>query len=132
MPPNTIEPFYLSLDILEVFLAKDSFLDGKNLTIADILVAVSVLMVDTFAPQSIEKHPKILAWLKRIRETAPAFYEINAKKLQQFKQLFLAWNHNSWLLVKENGLLFFRYSINKYKQFYIDCHVRANHCNSFT
>lgn len=62
MPPNTIEPVYLSLDILEVFLAKDSFLVGKNLTIADISVAISFLMLDIFAPQSIEKHPKILAW----------------------------------------------------------------------
>lgn len=85
-----IESFKSSFDILEAFLATDPFLVGQNLTIADISVALTVLMIDIFAPLNTEKHPKTLAWLKRVRETVPVFDEINAEKLEEFKQIFLS------------------------------------------
>lgn len=64
---NTIIAAY---DVLESFLATDSFLVGSNLTIADVCVS---LFIPLFVPIRAEKYPKIMAWLNRVQKTIPFF-----------------------------------------------------------
>lgn len=90
IPQDRVELIYNAYDILEAFLATDPFLVGNSLTIADISVANSVLPLEFYAPLQTDKHPKILAWLDRIRQTIPIFDEINAKPIQEFRQLLQA------------------------------------------
>lgn len=87
IPEDKIEPMYAAYDILEVFLAKDPFLVGNNLTIADISVSITVLLLQVYAPVMETKYPKITAWLKRISKTIPFFDELNASSTEQYGQM---------------------------------------------
>lgn len=84
---DKIDPIYAAYEILEAFLATDQFLVGNQLTIADISVAVTVLPLEIYAPLQSEKHPKILAWLNRVKETIPFFDEMNAKHVEGYRQM---------------------------------------------
>lgn len=87
MPQDRIDPIYIAYDILEAFLASDPFLVGKNLTIADISVSVTLLPLGIYAPLQAEKHSKIIAWLKRVSQTIPFFDEVNLKCVEDVRQL---------------------------------------------
>ncbi|XP_055295227.1 glutathione S-transferase D7-like [Sitodiplosis mosellana] len=87
VPQDRIDPIYMAYDILEAFLASDPFLVGKILTIADISVSVTLLPLGIYAPLQNEKHPKIIAWLKRVSQTIPFFDEVNLKYVEEVRQL---------------------------------------------
>lgn len=87
VPQEKIELMYTSYEILEKLLATDPFLVGKHLTIADISLSVSVNALEIFAPLKPDKHPKILAWLKRISQTVPFFDEVNLKCVEQVREI---------------------------------------------
>lgn len=87
IPQDKVDPMYAAYEILEKFLASDLFLVGNQLTIADISAAVTLLLLEVYAPLQNDKHPKILAWLKRIRETIPFFDEINLSSTDQYRQM---------------------------------------------
>lgn len=74
---DKVDDMYSSLDILETFLGTNAYLAGDNWTIADVSVANTILLLQFYAPLSIEKHSKILAWLDRIEQNVPYFAEIN-------------------------------------------------------
>lgn len=76
-------------DTLEVFLASDPFLVGQNLTIADICIAGNVLVVGIYSSLQADKHPNIVAWLKRVNETIPFFNEMHGKCLEEVRQMIL-------------------------------------------
>lgn len=84
-----IDTIYLAYDILEAFLASDEFLVGKTLTIADISNAVTVILLETYAPLKTEKNSKIIDWLKRVRQTIPFFDEINMKPSDDYRQMIV-------------------------------------------
>lgn len=87
IPQNKIDPMYSAFEILEAFLANDPFLVGKQLTIADISAAISVLVLEIYAPLQADKHPKIVAWLNRVKQTIPFFDDVNAKEVEGYRQL---------------------------------------------
>lgn len=87
VPQEKIDLIYTAYDVLEAFLASDPFLVGKNLTIADISVSVTLLPLGIYAPLQAEKHTKILDWLKRISQTIPFFDEVNLKCVEDVRQL---------------------------------------------
>lgn len=74
---DKVDEMYTSLDILEIFLGPNAYLVGNDWTIADISVANTILLLQFYAPLSIGKYPKILAWLDRIDRNVPHFAEIN-------------------------------------------------------
>lgn len=73
-----LEHFGKSYDILESFLKTDPFLVGDTLTIADITVAITILSMEYYVPIKADKYPKIVAWLKRTKDSTPVFDEVNA------------------------------------------------------
>jgi len=87
VPQDKVEQMYTAYDILETFLASDPFLVGKQLTIADICTSLTVLLLEVYAPLKSDKHPKILAWLKRIRENIPFFDELNSSSVDQYRKM---------------------------------------------
>ncbi|XP_031625775.1 glutathione S-transferase 1-like [Contarinia nasturtii] len=87
IPQDKITPMYAAYDILEAFLATDPFLVGNHLTIADISVSITALLLEVYAPIPSDKYPKITAWLKRISKTIPFFDELNASSTEQYRQL---------------------------------------------
>lgn len=88
IPQEKTDPMYAAYDILEAFLATDPFLVGDALTVADISVACTLTSLHKlYAPLSAEKHPKILAWLKRIKETVEFFDEMNTKYVDEYYEL---------------------------------------------
>lgn len=84
-----VDSIYAAYDILEIFLASDLFLVGSSLTLADISVSATVILLETYAPLQSDKHSKILAWLKRLSQTISFFDEINTKYANEFRQLIL-------------------------------------------
>lgn len=93
--PDAVDAIYASLDILESLLATDPFLAGNHLTIADIHVATTVISGELYAPLKADKHPKMLAWFKRLRQTVPEFDEVNAHIVPKFNGLILdVWEKN--------------------------------------
>lgn len=87
IPQEKIDPMIAAFDILESFLASDPFLVGQNLTIADISIAITIPFLERYAPLSIDKHAKMLAWLNRVNETIPFFDEMNGKYKKQYHDL---------------------------------------------
>lgn len=87
VPQDSVELMYTAYDILEAFLASDPFLVGNQLTIADISTSLTLLLLEVYAPLKSDKHPKILAWLKRIREKIPFFDELNSSCVDQYRKL---------------------------------------------
>lgn len=88
IPQDKIEPMYAAYDILETFLKSDPFLVGKNLTLADICVALTILLLGgVYAPLQADKYPQILSWLSRVSQTIPFFDELNAKYTDVYRQL---------------------------------------------
>lgn len=90
MPQENIDLIYTAYDILESFLASDPFLVGNSLTIADISVAVTVILLETYAPLQSDKHSRIFTWLKRLSSTISFFDEINTKHANEYQQLILS------------------------------------------
>lgn len=84
---NFVDPIYAAYEILEAFLAKDPFLVGNKLTIADISVMNTVLSIEIYAPLKSDKYPKILAWLKRSREAIPFFDELKLSDIEEYRTL---------------------------------------------
>lgn len=80
-----VEPIYLAFEILERFLATDPYLVGNHLTIADISVATTVWALQIYAPLKPDEHPKIVAWLERIKKEIPIFVEINAEPVEKLR-----------------------------------------------
>lgn len=90
VPQDKIDQLYASYEILEAFLANDSFLVGNSLTIADVCAAINVISSDgLYAPLQADKHPNILAWLNRIKQTITFFDELNEQSVKDYRQLFL-------------------------------------------
>ncbi|XP_055295226.1 glutathione S-transferase 1-like [Sitodiplosis mosellana] len=89
IPQDKIDPIYAAFDILEAFLSSDPFLVGQNLTIADISVAVTILPLEIYAPLKADKHPKILAWLNRVRQTIPFFDEMNVSLTKEYRDMLM-------------------------------------------
>lgn len=87
VPQDKIDLVSNIFDILEAFLAHDPFLVGQQLTIADICSSLSVLMLKMYVPLTIDKFPKIVAWLNRINDEIPWFEEMNGKYTEQYRQL---------------------------------------------
>lgn len=87
VPEEKLEPIRSAYDILEAFLASGPFLVGKHLTIADISVAVTAISTDYYVPIKADKHPNIVAWLKRVRESIPVFDEVNAVCVKGLNEL---------------------------------------------
>lgn len=87
IPRDKIDQIIAVYDTLETFLASDPFLVTDRVTIADICCAVTVLTLDVFGPIQQRKHPKILAWIQRVREATPVFDEINTRALNDFRTL---------------------------------------------
>lgn len=86
VPTEKIEPIYAAYDTLEAFLATDPFLVGNQFTIADISVANTVLPLEIYAPLKPNRHPKVLAWLKRVQESVPHFNEVNGNLIEAYRQ----------------------------------------------
>lgn len=82
IPASMVDPIYVAFEILERFLASDPFLVGNHLTIADISVATTVSALQIYAPLKPDDHPKILAWLKRVKREIPFFDEVNAEPIE--------------------------------------------------
>lgn len=90
-PQSKIKLIYASYEILETFWVTDTFLVQNILTVADISVACSVTALNAiYAPLSAVKHPKILAWLKRVEDTVQFFDEWNFKYLIEYRDLMLS------------------------------------------
>lgn len=87
IPQDKVDPIYAAYEILEAFLVKDPFLVGNKLTIADICVATTILLLEVYAPLKTDKHPKTLDWLKRVRQTIPFFDELNLSSTDQYRSL---------------------------------------------
>lgn len=89
IPQDKIDPIYAAYGILERFLAIDPFLVGNHLTIADVSVAVTVVTLKIFAPLKSDEHPKILAWLDRVKQAIP-FFEEMTENAEIYRQLIHA------------------------------------------
>lgn len=50
-------------------------------------MAVAVLSLEIFAPLQSDKHPKILAWSNRVKQTIPIFDEMNTKFVEGYRQI---------------------------------------------
>lgn len=87
VPQDKIDLVASGFEFLEAFLAEDPFLVGKHLTIADICSALSVPFLGIYVPLTIEKYPKIVAWLNRVKQAIPWFEEMNEKYTEQYRQL---------------------------------------------
>lgn len=97
IPEAMVEPIYVAFEILERFLATDPYLVGNHLTIADVSVATTVWALQIYAPLKPDEHPKIAAWLERIKTEIPIFAEINADPVEKLRRFM----HN---LMKRNKL----------------------------
>lgn len=95
VPQENIDLIYAAYEILEAFLTLDPFLVNDSLTLADISVSVTVILLETYAPLQAEKHSNILAWLKRMSQTIPFFDEINNKHADEYRQLLLTTLENN-------------------------------------
>lgn len=89
IPQDKLDAIQKAYNILELFLVSDPFLVGQNLTIADISAATSVLALETYAQVNANKHPNIIAWLHRVRETIPFFDEINGETTKSLREILL-------------------------------------------
>lgn len=87
IPKETIDKIFDALAILEAFLATDLFLVGDSVTIADISLACTVTSISIYAAATPDKHPKILAWLERIKQAVPIFDEMNTKYVEEYHQM---------------------------------------------
>lgn len=83
---DKIDAMYDAYDLLEAMLV-DDFLVGEALTIADICAMVEITSLDEiYAPLIPAKHPRIGAWLGRIKKL-PFYEEMNAKHVTAYKTL---------------------------------------------
>lgn len=87
---DKIDAIYTTYEILEAFLAEDSFLVGNKLTIADISVSLTLSLLEAYAPLQPDKHSKILTWLQRIDERIPFFAELIANSRNDHRELVLS------------------------------------------
>lgn len=85
--PDKLSQIADGYDILEAFLATDPFLVGLQLTIADICVAVTVLLLEIHLPLHADKHSKIVEWIKRVNRTIPFFNKMNMQPVAEFREL---------------------------------------------
>lgn len=88
--PDIVSGIYISYDLFEAIL-DDDYLVGKSVTIADICAFGSITTLDhLYAPIAVEKYPKIVAWVERLK-TEPFYSAIeeNGKHVAEYKRLIM-------------------------------------------
>lgn len=81
--PKAIEHTYQAYDWLELFLVKDLYLVGDNLTVADLSNVTLVSQIALLVPIDSLKYPKVTEWVRRI-ELQSYYFESNTKYLEAF------------------------------------------------
>lgn len=87
LDPEGIKSIQESLDFLEVFLSKDNYVAGSNLTVADFSCVTTVTIILLIVPYEESRYPKLLAWIDRLSKL-PYYHDIVTKNLDEDKQFF--------------------------------------------
>lgn len=90
-PDEFVESIRATYTTLTTLLDTDPFLVGSQLTIADIYVYVIITcLAATVTEIHAEEHPKIVAWMDRIKEEIPFLDEMNEPYVSEFKDIITA------------------------------------------
>ncbi|XP_011498164.1 PREDICTED: uncharacterized protein LOC105362421 [Ceratosolen solmsi marchali] len=84
--PEKVSKIHEALEYLEKFLENQNYTAGDNLTLADLVLAVSVSNFEV-VDFDISKYKNTSAWMARIKSEAPKYEEINGEGLRAFKEL---------------------------------------------
>lgn len=83
--PESVQAANDAYEMMEAFLAEDTYMVGNSMTLADLAIVTSITqLVTLFAMLDDTKYPKIRAWLNRMAEL-PYFYELNTQHVERFK-----------------------------------------------
>jgi len=76
-----------ALDFLEIFLAKDDYLVGNSITIADICCVATVSTAKAVFGLDADRYPKTNAWIERL-EQLPYINQYNGELNATFREFF--------------------------------------------
>lgn len=87
VPEKDIKSLFEAYDILEAFLANDSYLVGNQLTVAD-LCAIGLIgsINEIYAPITADKYPKLLNWFERMK-SLPFYEQMEAPFVIKYKNV---------------------------------------------
>ncbi|XP_053677664.1 glutathione S-transferase 1-like [Anopheles nili] len=90
IPQEKIDSVLKAYELLEATLtnAGTDYLVGNSLTLADISVSTSLSTLNVLFPADATKHPKVLAYLKRLEQTMPNYKEINTDRANEALLLY--------------------------------------------
>uniref|UniRef100_W6MEZ5 Glutathione-S-transferase-like-1 protein n=1 Tax=Coenobita clypeatus TaxID=474045 RepID=W6MEZ5_9EUCA len=85
--PEKLEKLHEALGWLNTWLAGHDFAVGNNITVADHSLSATV---STFKAAGIDldRHPNVVAWLKRCEAKMPGYSEINTAGVEEWGQMF--------------------------------------------
>ncbi|VVC40047.1 Hypothetical protein CINCED_3A012884 [Cinara cedri] len=74
-----------ALEILDAYLAKTKWLTGPEVTLADIVVVVTISSLEIVG-FDLNAYPNVLRWFEDARNTLPGYEEANHKGTVEFKE----------------------------------------------
>ncbi|XP_017493187.1 PREDICTED: glutathione S-transferase 1-like [Rhagoletis zephyria] len=80
---KSIELSHNAYTFLEEFLARNTYVAGEHLTLADISINTTLITLHKLVTVEERRYPKICAWMQRLREELPEYEELNEKGAQQ-------------------------------------------------
>ncbi|KAL7288071.1 hypothetical protein TKK_0017862 [Trichogramma kaykai] len=84
--PEKYEKLKESFSILEQILDEQDFVAGRNLTIADFTVIISVTTAEVFGFY-LDKYKNTVKWIDRVKVAVPSYKKIYAEDVDQLKKL---------------------------------------------
>ncbi|XP_064543894.1 glutathione S-transferase 1 [Drosophila montana] len=89
VPRSKIDAIYEVYDFLEAFLAKQQYLCGSTLTLADYSCISSVASLLGLAPIEQTRYPRLSGWVSRM-EQLPDYQSVNGNGAQMLVDMFSA------------------------------------------
>lgn len=86
VPQDRCEYLEKTYGLLEDIFQDNKYLVGNNLTLADLACIATIGSCVFFAAISVEKYPKLTAWMKLMSEL-PYYKETNQKGVDEFDKL---------------------------------------------
>lgn len=86
IPQKKLDALSEGYAFIDKFLAKDPYLSGASLTVADLCCIATISSSQTVLPVDPEKYPNLTAWIKRM-ESLPFYEEVNGQYVKKLAAL---------------------------------------------
>lgn len=86
--PELVAKLDETLEFLEVFLDKTSFVAGDKLTVADLCILASITTIDVTVGHDLSKYQHIQRWYAQMKESVGGYQEICHDGAVKFREQF--------------------------------------------